>query len=316
MQEDKNMLHNFMGYQRPSEIDENSFKVQQKTFSPPDAMPYEKQRINSDVLYLIDRIEKLETHRIHQLEENKLLSKRVDEIIECDFGEQLDGLSEKLDNLIDRIDRMVQNSGEYRNKNESMHKDHYTNNEQVKKEFQFIVQAQDSMADHHDRLKILEDFVGQNYKKDIEDYFKIVNGHSLRIRALENIKFDNRTIDENFTNISNFCRSIDKRINEIYGMLSRVQEVNMLQADQIKTLEDKQNPEKYNNTEIGVCFMFGLNKLKEGEKMQRPHWHHNSYIYLLDDRIKFNSFEDNTHTLNMNDLNAEDWIITKCSQQD
>ena len=78
-------------------------------------------------------------------------------------------------------------------------------------------------------------------------------------------------------------------------------------SKRIDDLEEKQNSEKYNKP--GLTWQDVCAVLREGQKAKRPCWCKEAWIYLEGKNISFSYKDDEISILNMNDINADDWVI-------
>jgi hypothetical protein len=147
---------------------------------------------------LIDLESKGNERHSRQVDENRKISRRVDELSElfngmkCSLiwaekhihdingwqnnhekeGQEYGNEFEKRDtDLISKIDHQ-----------QRMYEDHYRNHESLKTEFQLIVQAHDNMADHYERIAALEQHTYTNQDSTI---MPRIDGHALQIHDLE-----------------------------------------------------------------------------------------------------------------------------------
>lgn len=214
----------------------------------PDPYIIEQPAINLPLVQDVNqRLFALEQHKQYQIEENRKISRRVDELEE---------------------------------KYLAMHKDHYANHQQLKKELQLVVQSQDSMTEQLEKLECKQEAQSQTVNVNLLD----------RIKALES----------------------SGNYNKDYGLdlhaeLIKLMESHLLLQTKVKALEDEQ-PETC-QVVVGKGFSEAWLAMLNGAKIKRENWNSDVFIYHTKGIINITSWDNDDNVISADDLNATDWIV-------
>ena len=198
-------------------------------------------------LALADRIEKLEFHHNMQIDENRKMSRRVDEM-------------------------------------ESIMQARYCLQETKEKEMS------EFLSDYQKRILAIEDFIGQNYKVDMEKISRRVDDLESKVNGMNSVsKIEYcHTYPQSQSDAawSQTLMEKDKEIERLTDMLHRT---------------------------IGLTFSEALEAMKEGKKVKRDSWENKDiYSFLRDGKLfqGLKGFWDERFVIyNDQDILATDWRV-------
>lgn len=122
-----------------------------------------------------------------------------------------------------------------------MHKDHYANNLSLKENLQLVVQAQDAVADHGERIEVLQSDLGKA-NDDVGRIDGWIGDLSERIESLEMNHHDNKNLESEvrcniagITHNANRIEALDKKFQDTWMNNLPVKTANII--DRIESLE-------------------------------------------------------------------------------